>query len=69
MTAEDLWPLVAKLSRTEQVRLARLALARSAVGHSRSDAEAYAAQPVGPDEFSTGDDDPMAWDAEGWDDL
>jgi hypothetical protein len=31
----------------------------------RTDAEAYAAQPVQPDEF-TSDVDALSWDADGW---
>ena len=31
-----------------------------------TDAAAYATQPVNPDEFGQPDEDPLAWDAEGW---
>ncbi len=64
VTADDLWPLVSKLSPHEQVRLAKLAL-RAAASGSTDDAAAYAAAPVKPDEFSS-DEDPLAWEAEGW---
>jgi hypothetical protein len=67
VTADDLWPLVSKLSPQEQVRLAKLALRAAALG-SGDDAAAYAAAPVRPDEFSS-DDDPLAWEAEGWEGL
>lgn len=62
-TAMDLWPLVEKLPHEEQVRLARLALRAAALGRP-ADA-AYRAQPPTEDEFGT-DDDPLAWDAAGW---
>jgi hypothetical protein len=62
LTAEDLWPLVQKLPREEQLRLARRALA----SRSSTDAEAYQRQPVGDEEFSLGEDDALAWEAEGW---
>jgi len=54
LTAEDLLPLVAKLSHAEQVRLAQLAL-RAARDGGR-DAAAYQSSPVRPDEFSQDDD-------------
>jgi hypothetical protein len=63
MTARDLWPLVEKLPHDEQVRLARLALLAASRG--RDAAAAYVAKPPGDAEFRT-DDDPLAWDAEGW---
>jgi hypothetical protein len=64
LTADDLWPLVAKLPREEQVRLARRALAREA--GAAEEAETYRQLPVGPDEFANETDDPLAWEAEGW---
>jgi hypothetical protein len=63
LTADDLLPLVAKLSHEEQVRLAQLALRAARLG-SR-DAAAYHANPVRPDEFAQ-DDDCGAWEGEGW---
>jgi hypothetical protein len=60
LTADDLLPLIAKLSTEERRRLLQLASRQG-----RTDAEAYAAQPVQPDEFTTGDD-ALAWDADGW---
>lgn len=63
LTADDLLPLVAKLSHDEQVRLAKLVLraARDAAG----DAARYRATPVRSDEFSH-DEDSGSWDGEGW---
>lgn len=60
LTADDLLPLIAKLSAEERRRLLHLVFRQS-----RTDAEAYAAQPVQPDEFVS-DDEALAWDAEGW---
>ena len=67
LTAEDLWPLVLKLTHEEQVRLAKLAL-RAAARSGEADAGAYRASPPGPDEFSS-EEEPLAWDAEGWDEF
>jgi hypothetical protein len=60
LTADDLLPLIAKLSTEERRRLLQLVFRQG-----RTDAEAYAAQPVRPDEFSSADD-ALAWDADGW---
>src|SRR5690349_20911745 len=52
LKAQDLWPLVAKLSHDEQVRLAKLALA--AAGRvPAADGQQYKASPPGAEEFST----------------
>jgi len=64
MTVEDILPLVAGLTPQERVRLLRL-IARSP---SVDAAVAYAAVPPGRDEFST-DEEPLAWEAEGWEDV
>lgn len=64
LKAEDLWPLVLKLPHDEQVRLAKLALQAAAHGGA-DDAEAYRLAPPGDDEFSS-DEDPLAWEADGW---
>ena len=66
LTAHDLWLLVQKLPHDEQVRLARLALRAAASG--RDSRAVYAAQPPNADEFGT-DEDPLAWEAEGWEQL
>ena len=63
LTADDLLPLIAKLSSEERHRLLRLAFRQGA-----TDAEAYTAQPVTSDEFGS-DDDPLAWDRDGWEGL
>ncbi len=68
ITAQDLFPLVLKLSRPERVRLARMAFS-SAAQDEQADAAAYMAQPVKPDEFGQAGDEPLAWDAEGWEDI
>ena len=63
LTADDILPLIAKLSEKERGRLLQLVIRRG-----KSDAEAYAAQPVGDDEFSS-DEDPLSWDADGWENV
>jgi hypothetical protein len=56
-------PLVASLSDSQRIKLLRrIASPRG------NDVSAYAAQPPTRDEFS-GDDEPIAWDAEGWDEF
>lgn len=67
LTAQDLWPLVAKLSRDEQVRLAKLALA-TAAQTLHADIWRYRASSPAPDEFSS-TDDPLAWDGDCWNGL
>jgi hypothetical protein len=63
LTADDILPLVASLTPRERVRLLRLiALPEGA------DAPAYRSVPPSRDEFST-DEEPLAWDAEGWEDV
>lgn len=64
VTAQDLLPLVEKLSHDEQVRLAKLALRAASLG--RSSRSAYEADPPKPGEFDNDDEDPLAWDAGGW---
>ena len=64
-TAIELQPLVEKLSRDEQVRLAKLALA---LASRKSDAGPYLAAPPTDDEFGS-DDDSLNWDADGWDEF
>jgi hypothetical protein len=64
LSAEDIFPLVDCLSPHERLRLLRLIAARP----SGEDREAYRAIPPRDEEFST-DQDPLAWDAEGWEDI
>jgi hypothetical protein len=61
LSAEDIFPLVDSLSPQERLRLLRLIGTRP-VGE---DGETYRASPPHDEEFST-DQDPLAWDAEGW---
>jgi hypothetical protein len=61
LTATDLLPLVARLAPLERKRLVRLIEAAG-----ERDAALYLASPVKPGEFAS-DEDPLAWDAEGWD--
>ena len=69
MTAEDLWPLVEKLTRAERLKLARLALARVDLPPGASDSRRYAACPPCADEFaSESRDDPLAWEG-GWEEF
>jgi hypothetical protein len=63
LTADDILPLVASLTPRERIRLLRLiALPQGA------DASLYRLTPPSRDEFSA-DEDPLAWDAEGWEDV
>jgi hypothetical protein len=64
LTADDLLPLVACLSPKERFRLLRLLSVRPAEGEGT----AYRALPPTEEEFSS-DDDPLAWDAEGWENF
>ena len=60
LTADDIIPLVASLTPQERVRLLRLiALPQG------DDAPIYRSVPPSRDEFSA-DEEPLAWDAEGW---
>ncbi|MEK7405830.1 MAG: hypothetical protein AAB225_12040 [Acidobacteriota bacterium] len=63
LTADEVLPLVACLTPQERVRLLRLIT--SAPG---ADAPVYRSAPPADDEFST-DEEPLAWDAEGWEDV
>jgi len=63
LTASDFWPLILKLPHDERVRLAKLALRAAATDDPSP--EAYAAAPATPDEFSS-DDEPLAWESQGW---
>ena len=63
LTADDILPLVASLTPRERVRLLRLISMPQA-----ADAPVYQAVPPSRDEFSA-DEEPLAWDAEGWEEI
>ena len=63
LTANDILPLVASLTPQERVRLLRLITSPPG-----ADAPVYRSVPPARDEFST-DEEPLAWDAEGWEDV
>jgi hypothetical protein len=63
LTADDIMPLVASLTDSERIRLLRWI----ASPHG-ADASAYRTAPPNGDEFS-GDDEPIAWEADGWDEF
>jgi hypothetical protein len=65
LTADDLLPLVACLEPQERIRLLRLITLRPS---NTDTADAYHILPTARDEF-TSDDDPLAWDAEGWEHI
>jgi hypothetical protein len=60
LTADDILPLVAALTPAERVRLLRL-ISRPC----GADEAVYQSLPTRPDEFS-GDEESLAWEAEGW---
>jgi hypothetical protein len=62
LKAEDVAPLVAKLSGPERARLLRL------IATLGDDGRVYAASPPSNDEFGA-DEDPLGWDAAGWEDV
>ena len=68
VTVEDLLPLVAKLTREERVRLSQLARQVTGSEEREAAAEAYRSSPVLDHEFADSED-PLAWDAEGWEDV
>ena len=65
LTADDVLPIVAALPPEEYGRLLQL------LGHLVVDqtVEAYASIPPRPGEFSCGDEDPLEWEASGWENL
>ncbi|MDD5305818.1 MAG: hypothetical protein PHU25_00715 [Deltaproteobacteria bacterium] len=65
--AADLWPIIQKLTHDEQVRLARLALGAASLGGD-SDVAAYRTAPPSAEEFRC-DEDALAWEGEGWEDV
>lgn len=62
LTADDLLPLIVKLSSAERRKLFLL------IQKVGSDVEAYRAVPPAQGEFSS-DEDMLAWDADGWEDV
>ena len=63
LTADDILPLVASLTPQERMRLLRLIALPEG-----SDRPVYRELPPSSDEFSS-DEEPLAWEAEGWVDL
>lgn len=64
LTAQDILPLVLKLPHDERIRLAKLTLKAAAT----DDAAAYRTTPASIEEFG-GEDDPLAWEGEGWEEF
>jgi hypothetical protein len=63
LTADDIMPLVASLPDSERIKLLRR------IASSRgTDGPVYSTAPPTRDEFSD-DDEPMAWEADGWDEF
>lgn len=65
LTADDLLPMIAKLSTEERRRLLHHLVPRPAKG---TDAEMIGAQPARSEEL-TNDCDALAWDAGGWENF
>jgi len=63
LTADDIIPLVASLTPQERVRLLRLIAVPQG-----PDASVYRSVPPSRNEFSS-DDEPLAWEAGGWEDV
>jgi hypothetical protein len=63
LKADDILPLIAKLSPEERRRLFYLVL-----GQNRTDAQAYDAQPPRDDEF-TSNEEHLSWEGEGWENI
>ena len=62
-TVEEIVPLVEALSPRERARLLHL------ITRARNvDSSVYEAIPPSPEEFSS-DEDPLAWDSEGWENV
>ena len=64
LSADDILPLVARLTPQECLRLLRLI----GLQPRANDGDAYRALPPTREEFSS-DEDPLAWDSEGWEDV
>jgi hypothetical protein len=62
-TVEEIVPLVEALSPIERARLLRLLAVTGT-----DDASVYSATPPSAEEFSV-DEDPLAWDGEGWENV
>lgn len=63
LTADDIMPLVASLPESERIRLLRWI----ASPHGLDDLP-YRVAPATDDEFS-GDEEPLAWEADGWEEF
>ena len=63
LSVEEIVPLVAALPPEERARLLR-----AIRGLEGADSAAYMSTPPVDHEFSS-DDDPLAWDGEGWEDI
>jgi hypothetical protein len=63
LTADDILPLVAALTPSERARLLQLI-----ASPEERDGPVYACVPPRRDEFSA-DDEALAWEAEGWENL
>ena len=68
VTVEDLLPLVAKMTLEERIRLSRLALEVGGSEDRDAASAGYRSSPVLDHEFADSED-PLAWDAEGWEDV
>ena len=64
LTADDIFPLVACLTPQERIRLLRLISVRPGADEK----DAYRVLPPTGEEFSS-DEEPLSWDAEGWEDV
>ena len=61
LNADDIFPLIACLTMEERMRLLRLISVRPGI----DDRDAYRALPATREEFSN-DEEPLGWDADGW---
>ena len=64
LTADDILPLVACLTPQERLRLFRLISVRPGA----DEGDSYCALPPTREEFSN-DEEPLSWNAEGWEDV
>jgi hypothetical protein len=62
LTADDVLPLIAALTTAERARLLRL------ITQLGSDEAIDRSLPPRPDEFGA-DEEPLAWEAEGWEEV